>query len=393
MLKAWRTLRGSWMAFVLLVALASSIPCAVAQTTINPDISLIGDVRSWLHNDDARPDESEVVNLDLEGVELAIQGYLNPYARADAFIGWHGEHNAEIEEAYFTIAKGLPLGMRLRGGKYLQGFGKINPLHEHAYSFINRPISHVEFFGGHGLNDIGVQGSVALPTGDVATELSVDVLKGDFLTAHEHEHDAEEEEHDHEDDAGEEESVPNKRGLMARLESFFALGEFTSLSVGASGLTGVPREDTRRYTGGIDLKLKWREDRYSSFTAGTEWIVNRSPSHHHEHEDELEESAFVHDEDEHEDENVTSYGGFGYVDYQFRQRYNVGAIGEWTQGIDNNDEKFWRVGGFAGYAPVEETTLLRLLVTYDNDQMADEGFWTATLQMVFSLGPHRPHAF
>lgn len=355
-----------------------------AQTTINPDISLIGDIRAFGHTDAARPDERDNVNMNLHEAEIAIQGYLNPYARADAFFGWHEGTNAEIEELYFTISRGIPFGIAVRGGRYLLLFDKINPLHPHAYSFVHRPLMQEEFFGEEGLRDVGVRASMLVPIGNVATELSVDVLKNEWLTPHEHDHAAEHEDAEEEDA---EETVPNERSFLGRIESFFVIDDVTSLSIGASALTGVPEEDERRTTAGLDAKFKWKPDRYQSFTAVAEWMVNDGlATHDHEHE-----AAGV--VDEHEVESITSYGLFGYFDYQFRQRYNIGAVGDWTQYAEDSDRSMWRLGGFAGFAPVEETTLLRLLVDYTHDVNADDGFWTATLQLVFSLGPHRPHTF
>ncbi len=361
-----------------------------AQTTINPDISLIGDIRAFGHTDATRPDERDNVNLNLHEAEIAIQGYLNPYARADAFFGWHDGSNAEIEELYFTISRGIPFGIAVRGGRYLLLFDKINPLHPHAYSFIHRPLIHEEFFGPEGLRDVGVRASMLVPIGNVATEISVDVLKNEWLSPHEHEH-GHGEDPEHAEEETVEETVPNERSFLGRIESFFVLDDVTSLSIGASALTGIPEEDERRTVGGLDAKFKWKPDRYQSFTAVAEWMVNDAPAVHEHEGDHEHEAAGV--TEEHGEESITSHGLFGYFDYQFRQRYNVGAVGDWTQHAEDSEHSTWRLGGFAGFAPVEETTLLRLLVDYTHDVNADDGFWTATLQLVFSLGPHRPHTF
>ncbi|GAB4319630.1 MAG: hypothetical protein Kow0074_09340 [Candidatus Zixiibacteriota bacterium] len=359
-------------------------PLAHAQTTINPDISLIGDIRAVAHTDAARPDERDNVNLDLSGAEIAIQGYLNPYARADAYFGWHEGVNAEVEELYFTISRGIPFGISLRGGRYLLLFDKVNPLHPHAYSFIHRPLMHEEFFGEEGLRDVGVRASMLVPVGNVAAEISIDVLKNDWLSPHEH---GEGDAHDHETDEVADDEVPSERSFLGRVESFVPITELTSLSIGVSALTGVPTDDERRTVVGADAKLRWKPDRYQSFTAVAEWMVNHAPAN----------NAFEHvaagASQDHDSESVTSHGLFGYFDYQFRERYNVGALGDWTQHADDSDHDRWRLGGFAGFAPVGETTLLRLLVDYTRDDAVVEGFWTATLQLVFSLGPHRPHTF
>ncbi|MEW5702709.1 MAG: hypothetical protein AB1792_10840 [Candidatus Zixiibacteriota bacterium] len=368
---------------------------ARGQTTLNPDISLIGDVRSFWHNDTTRSDR-KALNLGLHEAELAVQGYLNPYARADAFFAWHEGAGAEVEELYVTFVRGLPLGLSVKAGQHLLDFGRVNPLHPHAYSFIERSLAHLEFFGEEGLRDVGVQASLPLPTGDVATTIAAELLKGGFLTPHTHSDvetgDGEAEAHvggiAHE---AEEETVPNKRGFAGRWDSFFALGDYTSLNLGASAVTGIPAEGQRRWLIGSDLKLRWKPDRYRSFTAVVEWIINRAPVHVHDEE----ESAARHAQALHEENaaHLTRHGTFAYADYQFRQRYNIGAVGDWTQTLHDAEGELWRLGAFGGFAPVEETSLLRLLVAYQRDVESATGYWSAMMQLIFSLGPHRPHAF
>jgi len=351
---------------------------AHSQSSINPDISLIGDIRSSWNNNSDDP-ESDRLNLNLHEAELALQAYLNPYARGDAFIAFHEGEGAELEELYITFTRGLPFGLSVKAGQYLLEFGKINPLHPHAYSFIVSPLPNTKYFGDEGLRDVGVHASLPIPTGNVATMLSVDLLKGDFTSPHAHEHEEEVIE-----------DAPNERGFAGRLTSFFPMDDFTSLSVGATAVTGVPETGTRRWIWGGDVKFRWKPDRYRSLTMVGEYTGNRQPIE--EHEEPLLTSATNAPEDE-EHEYLNRHGIFGYVDYQFRQRYNVGAMGDWAQGAEDETEKLWRLGGFVGFAPVEETSLLRLIVTYNKDVAADEGYWSGILQLVFSLGPHKPHAF
>jgi hypothetical protein len=370
--------------FILLgvcLSLAALSATAHAQSSINPDISLIGDIRSSWNNNDLDP-ESDRVNLNLHEAELALQGYLNPYARADAFVAFHEGEGAELEELYITFTRGLPLGLSVKAGQYLLDFGKTNPLHPHAYSFIVQPLPNAEYFGGEGLRDVGVHASIPLPTGNVETTISIDVLKGDFIAPHVH---GDEESHE-EEIAGDEQ--PNERGFAGRWNSFVPLGDYTSLALGGSAVTGVPEESTRRWIWGADAKFRWKPDRYRSLTLIGEYTGNRQPLEH-EH-DEVLAAAVNHEEGY---EYLTSHGLFGYVDYQFRQRYNIGAMGDWVQGAKDKAEKLWRLGGFVGFAPVEETSLLKALVTYNKDVATDEGYWSGIFQLVFSLGPHKPHAF
>jgi hypothetical protein len=358
---------------------------AKTQTTINPDISAIGDIRIFGHNDEARADDKDKLNLSDPEMELMISGYLNPYARADFVLAWHGEHNAEIEEAYATIMRGLPLNMNLRAGKYLLEFGRLNPVHPHAYSFIKRPLTHSHLFGDHGLIDMAIQPSFMLPTGDIYTELMVGLLKGDVLSGHHHEGETGEE-HEHEE---EEDRDP---GFFGRLTSSLAVSELSELAFGGSILNSVyafsedsvNSEQFRSWLFGGDVKYKYKPSRYTSLQIESEGVVRINN---------LEE----------DEGDVTSYGAYGYLDYRFRQKYNAGGIIEWVslEEVEHHENQadheihrhsIWRAGLFVGYAPIEETSLLRL-VGHWTEPKGSNGYWEITLQFVFSLGPHQPHNF
>ena len=89
------------------MALAGLVLAGLATAQIgNPDISVIGDVRSFVTDDRQDPKHGNL-QLNLESVELALQGYLNPYARADVFAAYTEEEGLVVEEAYATILRGL----------------------------------------------------------------------------------------------------------------------------------------------------------------------------------------------------------------------------------------------------------------------------------------------
>lgn len=362
---------------------------AAAQTTKNPDISLIGDIRAFSHNDTIRPSEHEAFNLADPEIELFVSGYLNPYARAAAAVAWHTGANAEIEEAYAEFVRGLPLGAQLRAGKYLLEFGRLNPLHPHTWSFVKRPLPHKHFFGDHGLTDMAIRTSFLLPTGSAYTELMGAVTKGDALTGHEDEHEEAGEGSEHEDERLD-------PGFFGRLTTSLAVDEFSELALGVSVLNAVyggaeyvnelvlqleEPDFLRAWVTGFDLKYKHKPSRYSSL--------------------QIEAEALWRSNEMTEGDRLNSYGAYGYLDYRFRQRYNAGGIFEYVSEetiledlgetvAESSDT--WRAGLFVGFAPVEETSLVRLAGHWTEPDDADS-FWELTLQLVFSLGPHQPHNF
>ena len=348
-----------------------------AQTT-NPDISLITDFRTFTHNDTAMPAEKGNANLDLHEIELAIQGYLNPYSRADIFIAKHGvEGEVEIEEANATFLRGLPLGLNVKVGKYLVDFGKLNTLHPHAYHFVERPLLQTVFFGEDGFNDIGINISFLLPTGSVYSQVSFNLLKGDFASTQHHHG----EETTHE--TAEEENLKQPPGYSGRISAHAQVSDYANLEFGLSGATGIYdlHEKLRLYYGGVDVKYKWVPSRYTSLTLQGEALVSHRKIEAGTDSDHGE--AF---------QTVNTFGFFSYANLQFRRRWNAGVMGDWTQSPDSRDEKYRAVSFFGGFAPMEETSVIRLLLRREKHP-DEKAFNVALVQVIFSLGPHKAHIF
>ena len=95
---------------------------------VNPDISLIGQpVATW--SDDPRDIRNyRRLNLSAGETEIVFDSALNPYARGFATLSL-ADGKADVEEAFFTILRGLPGGIEVKGGKYRVGFGKLNAAH------------------------------------------------------------------------------------------------------------------------------------------------------------------------------------------------------------------------------------------------------------------------
>jgi hypothetical protein len=361
----------------------SLLPCvgltAAAQTTINPDISVIGDIRGMTADrpEDVGLEQKQV--FELHEVELAVQGYLNPYARGDVFFAWHDDH-AEVEEASITFERGLPWGLSARAGRYLGNFGRLNLLHPHAYSFIDRPLVLAEYLGDHGFADDGVSVRWLMPITAVYVELSADLLRGAAFVGHHH--------------AGATEAdIPPDKGFLSHLSIAGATGEYSETAGGISLAYGHydPTENLVTTLVGADLKHKYKPSRYTSLTLQAEALLNRRETgdeHHHE-----EEAGEEEQHDEVLEEDFTHFfGAYAFVDYQFQQRYNLGIKVDYFQPLEDKNNEVTQVQAFCGFAPVEETSLLRL-AGYYRKPADGEGVFGATLQLVFSLGPHRPHSF
>ncbi len=125
---------------------------------LNPDISLIGDFIGTAGRNNVSPSPS----LQMHETEVGMQAIIDPYARADAFLSF-GETGVNVEEAYITFTS-LPAGLLLKVGKMRADFGKVNPIHNHALSFIDRPLVTNNLVGGEdGIDDAGLSLSRFLP--------------------------------------------------------------------------------------------------------------------------------------------------------------------------------------------------------------------------------------
>lgn len=338
----------------------------VSAQSLNPDISVIGDVRAFV-TDDLQDPKHGNLQLTLESVEVALQGYLNPYARADIFAAYTEEEGLVVEEAYATILRGLPGGLQIKAGRYRVDFGKLNLLHPHAYSFLDTPLIHSEYLGEEGLMDVGVDLNLQFPVGKVVLTPSVNLLKGDYVKSWTQEI------------IGPTDELDPGLSTSERLGVFVPTGDYAGFELGLNGLQGTFDRGTGRQVRllGADLKYRWAPDKYHSLTVQGEWIRS-------------ERDLWTPDEPL---ERTTASGFYAFLDYRFAQRWNAGAMAERAEGAYDPSVTTKRAGVFGGFQLMEETTMLRLLLRRSDGDALEKPVDEAILQLVFSLGPHKAHWF
>jgi hypothetical protein len=369
-----------------------------AQSNINPDLSLIGTFDTYTNFIKGSPGYGKL-NFDTPSMELFVDGYLNPFARATANISYENEQLG-VEEIYANIVRGLPFDMQIKAGKFLVAFGKINTIHPHAWPFLNRPLFHRVFFGDDGLNDVGVNVNFLLPTGELFTNLELGVYKGAFLdTLHN--------------------SNFVNRGVnpvfVGRLSTFFPVGDFGNLEAGLSASYGtyaksnlivfnvIPLQNIvplNYFYSGFDFKYKYAPDSYTAFTIQGEALLN--------HRDVSRVGSIGIDRTVADKEQISNGGAFIYADYRFEKQFSLGLKYDYTAGIIGdipafttlaNDDKNSTQGieGWLAYYPVEETTVIRMGIQHlafsSGDGINRNPQTTITLQFLFSLGPHKAHPF
>ena len=374
-----------------------------AQSNVNPNISLIGFFNIYT-NDIKNTSEYGKLNFETPGFEMLVEGYLNPYARAVATLAYE-DNEFSAEELYAEVLRGLPLDFQIKAGKYLLGFGKLNTSHPHVWPFLHRPLSQQIFLGPEGFNDYGFDLSFILPFEEIYSTITLGLFSGEAITN---------------TLVSDETDLTETRGVspiwLGRWGNFFSLSDYTSLEIGLSGSSGLYARTELNQSGdstlsgnnqrfyyiysGLDFKYKYVPDIYTALTIQGECLLNyRDVSRYGSPGVNIPKQ---------EVKTITTYGFFLSTDYRFNKQFSIGAKYDFTYGIIGdepsfislaNDEKnstkglyFW-----LGFYPVEETLALRmelehLMFDYEDGTVRDPET-TLTLQLLFSLGPHKAHPF
>jgi hypothetical protein len=153
---------------------ATATPAAPASSTaLNPDISVIG---TFLSHAGDNFEEREPIALD--EVEVALQAFIDPYAKGHFFIAITPEE-VDVEEAYAQFVT-LPWGLTAKAGKTKATFGKAYAWHTHTRKWADQPMMLTYFLGEEGLADVGlsVSKSIDNPFG-AFIEATGEVYSGD----------------------------------------------------------------------------------------------------------------------------------------------------------------------------------------------------------------------
>lgn len=383
----------------------------------------------------------------LQGMELSLQGAVDPYLRGKAnvlfSIDSDGETFVELEEAWVeTVA--LPGNLQLRAGQLMTEFGRINTQHPHSWGFVDAPLVSARFLGPDGLRNPGARLSWLAPT-PFYSELLLTVQDSHGENAAGFRHSG----HDHGAAATElpfgYRHADNDRGVRGVGDLLFAprytvsfdLTDSQTLLLGASAAFGPNSSgssgDTVTQIYGIDLYWKWKPaEAHGGFpfvSFQTEAMLRR-----------YELGAFDWDEDGNlgdgdgngfvdegivadatgllpamlNPERVTDYGFYSELLYGFRKGWVAGlrydyvggraadferagllvadnAGGGDLLGRDPRRAQRWRLSPNLTWYPTEFSKV-RLQYNFDDRRSlgTDHSVW---LQFEFLLGAHAAHKF
>ncbi|MCH8127067.1 hypothetical protein IIC38_14090 [candidate division KSB1 bacterium] len=340
---------------------------------MNPNVSVIGSFFSNASNQDGL---ERNVNLGLGEAEFAFLAAVDPYARADFYIGFgrhkenlgggaesedelHGEEegglSTELEEAYLTLLT-LPHSMQLKLGKFRPKFGKINETHPHAYNFIGLPLMYQNFFGGEGLVDEGASLNWLLPNTKFFQELTLSILNGPA------------------ENASFTRAETDNFLYLAHLRNFFDLSDNTSLEIGLGGMSGPHNETGDRTTiFSTDITLKWKPlqfNKLKSFEWQTEALLSRR-----------EELGST----------IESFGLFSHLRYQLSKRWYLGYLIDYSEFPETNKFNQTAHSGILQFFATEFQKF-EIQGRYNTGNLGDD-FFDIQLRGVFVIGAHGAHQY
>ena len=356
----------------------------------------------------------------LQNLETVFSGAVDPYFRGQANLVYQidssGASTLEVEEAYAETSS-LPGNLQLRAGQFFTDFGRLNPQHPHAWSFVDLSLVNARFFGGDGLRNLGARLSWLAPTPFYSEFfLSVQNSHGDTAFSFRSEHGGAL-------FAGRPANVGNLSSgadllFTPRYQASFDLTDAQTLVLGASGAVGPNSSgsNTRTEILGADLFWKWKPANHSGGFPFVSWQTEAMLRRY-------EAGAFSNVADDTDANNaingteldrfgdhsvrslarerLVDYGLYSQVAYGFRKGWIAALRGDWVDSRRADYEKLfgrdpdraarWRISPNLTWLP-SEFSKVRLQYNYDHRQLVgvDHSVW---LQFEFSLGAHAAHKF
>ena len=353
----------------------------------------------------------------VQGVELNLQGAVDPYFRGNANLAFlldsGGETSVELEEAWLETIS-LPANLQIRAGQYLTDFGRVNTQHPHAWAFVDVPLVNGRFFGEDGLRNPGARVSWLMPT-PFYSELFFGVQNSQGGTAYSFRDD-----HDGETFFG---RVNSDQGvktfsdllLTTRYAASWDVTANQTLLAGASAAFGPNSSgaDTDTQIYGVDLYWKWKSPRahggFPFVSWQTEAMVRRYQAGAFSWDLNGNGMLDAGEQDANGDtipdllprESITDWGLYSQVLWGFKRGWVAGLRGDFVTGETAQYEQLygadpqratrWRISPNLTWYPSEFSKLRLQYNCDDRDGIGvDHSVW---FQFEFLLGAHAAHKF
>ncbi len=336
-------------------------------SALNPEISVTGDFVGWYHSPEfpgTSLPESEAGEhgpgpgnrFSLREAEFHIISPLDPYTRGKFFLGIPGNGHLHVGEAYMEWIN-LPTNLNLKIGKFRNQFGQLNRWHQHALPQVDRPYVLTRFLSDEGLSGMGVGANWLLPRlWAHVNELNLEFISGG-------------------DGSSFANSGGRERVLVTHLKNYWDVTENAYLEIGVSGALGHndPEAHYRTLLGGLDINYKWvpaGRSKYRTFEFRAEAIGSRRQTPRG---------------------NVQTWGAYAYFQNKLNARWWLGARLDYTElpWTASETEKgaslvftYWQ----------SEFVFFRFQLSRKLSTFADD-VTQATVQAVWSMGPHKHEAY
>ena len=354
----------------------------------------------------------------VQGVELNLQGAIDPYFRGNANIAFlldsGGETRVELEEGWLETVS-LPWNLQVRAGQMLTDFGRINTQHPHSWAFVDVPLVNGRLFGEDGLRNPGARLSWLVPTpfyselffgiqdsqGGTASSFRDDHGGGGFLgRIHDSGH------------------VKNLGDMLftTRYAASFDVSDTQTLLAGASAAFGPNGSgaDTDTQIYGVDVYWKWKPANANAGFPFVSWQTEAMLRHYQAGafsedldgsltldagEPDLNGDGLI---DSVPRETLTDWGLYSQLLWGFKKGWVAGLRGDYVThtklgeyetvyGADPERSTRWRISPNLTWYP-SEFSKIRLQYNYDDRDGigVDHSVW---LQFEFLLGAHAAHKF
>jgi hypothetical protein len=334
----------------------------------------------------------------LQNLELTLSGAVDPYFTAIAHlifgIDREGESFLEVEEAYMT-SSALPANLQLRAGQFFTQFGRLNPTHPHAWSFVDQPLINGRMFGGDGMRGPGMQLAYLIPLPVYAEAMvAVQNSQGETMFSFRNV--------PGEDLFGRtliERQVEGMGNLLVapRLATSFNPSDTQTVLVGVSGAFGPngSGESARTQIYGIDLYYKWKPLQTVKgwpFVAWQTEVMNREYDNAA-----VEDNPTTVPDEALPEEQLRDWGGYTQVMWGFTPRWVGGLRGEYVAGKEGDltdplRERRVRVSPNVTFYP-SEFSKWRVQYNRDDVESRDDIVHSVFLQWEFLIGTHGAHTF
>lgn len=345
---------------------------AAIVSAINPEIGLTLDVSAaWFSDTPMQLGAHDPMRtgFTFNQLELSFAANVDPYFlfRANLVLSQFG---VEVEEAYAQTTS-LPGRIQIKAGQFLNRFGRLNPTHPHAWSFLDQPLVNGKFLGGEGNRGVGAELSWLAPT-PFYLELVGSVMhpEGDCCARS--------------FDGGEHGEVRSFGDFLYLLsaKSLFAFGPSWSLSWGLNALLGpnMTGHGNRTEIYGTDLYLRFKPVRSTSYSAFSL------------------QAELMHRRRQVPDDLLVDNGFYAQAVWNISRRWETGVRYEWVGGLDADTLDPEWIGArqrlsLQGTLYPSHFSRVRLQANYDAPAWRDDPIWALMLGLEFNVGAHGAHNF